>query len=196
MGMGSVNPSGFWPITEGINEIVATTELNAAPMGIIRRDGAERIGIFRTSHTATNIENHPFFIANIIHDPVVFVRTAFSDLPAEEFTVEYVNGEKLYRLAAASSWIAYAATIETMNDLKILVRLEPLRYVAAEAPLIPVNRGFSNLIEAAVHGTRYQLSPDRKLLELITHHADLVRRCGGNREREALDLLYRFLRLD
>ena len=41
----------------GINEVIATTEFNAAPMGIIFREGVARMVVFSGSHTAKNIEN-------------------------------------------------------------------------------------------------------------------------------------------
>ena len=42
----------------GINEVIATTEFNAAPMGIIFKEGIARMVIFSGSHTAKNIEKN------------------------------------------------------------------------------------------------------------------------------------------
>jgi len=56
-----------------------------------------------------------------------------------------------------------------------------------------VNRGFASVIEATVHATRYLRTHDPKLRELIDHHAGLVRRCGGQREQEALGMLEGYL---
>lgn len=193
--MGSVNHPDFWPMQEGINEIIATTRYNAAPMGIICRDGRLKMAIYRTSHTAGNLEKYPYFIANIIHDPVLFVQSAFSDLMPGDYMKVEVNGETLFRLSSAQSWIAYTATIEHTTDLKILVSLEPIRYAAEKMTLIPVNRGFNNIIEATVHGTRYLMNHDPKLKNLIDHHADLVKRCGSERDLIALSKLYEYLRV-
>ncbi|MGE5831376.1 MAG: DUF447 domain-containing protein, partial [Methanomicrobiales archaeon] len=61
-------------LREGINEVIATTWNNAAPMGIIFRDGEYRMVLFRGSHTAMNIERWGWVVANIVHDPVLWVR--------------------------------------------------------------------------------------------------------------------------
>jgi hypothetical protein len=58
----------------------------------------------------------------------------------------------------------------------------------------PVNRGFNSVIEATVHATRYVLSHDRDLMTWIDHHATIVHKCGGSREKEALDLLLEYIR--
>ena len=62
-----------------------------------------------------------------------------------------------------------------------------------ELRLHPVNRGFASIIEATVHATRYVRKHDPWLLQLIEHHAALVRRCGGAREHEALRLLEEYI---
>jgi len=59
--------------------------------------------------------------------------------------------------------------------------------------IYPVNRGFNSIIEATVHGTRYIMNRDPRLKQLIDHHASLVRRCGGRREEEALELLLGYI---
>ncbi|MFH0966762.1 MAG: DUF447 domain-containing protein [Methanobacteriota archaeon] len=178
---------------EGINEIIATTRLNAAPIGIICRDGKLKMAVFRTSHTAENIEEQGLVVANITHDPVLFVKTAFTDLPPEEFTEEEFEGRTVWRLTRSSSWVVYETRVDQKNEQKLLISLIPIRIELAYTPMIPVNRGFSNIIEATVHGTRYILTRDSKLKYLIDHHADLVRRCGGEKEIEALRLLYQYI---
>ena len=85
---------------EGINEVIATTWGNAAPMGIIFRDGVYRMVLYRGSHTAMNIERWGWVVANIVHDPVLWVRTAFSDLPPSSFAEENVEGFRLTRKSA------------------------------------------------------------------------------------------------
>jgi hypothetical protein len=191
--MGSINTSPFWPMQDGINEVIATTMVNAAPMGIICRDNRLMMAVFRTSHTALHIENQGVIVANIIHDPVLFVQTAFSDLPSDAFIYENVGDQEVCRLADAQSYVIYRADIVQKTEQKILVSLTPEKTQLAHTPLIPINRGFSSVIEATVHGTRYIINKDPKLLILIDHHADLVMRCGGEKERTALRLLRTFI---
>ena len=69
-------------IKGGINEVIATTAFNAAPIGIHYRDKTASMIIFSGSHTAKNLERDGWVVANLVHDPVLYVRTAFEDLPA------------------------------------------------------------------------------------------------------------------
>jgi hypothetical protein len=133
-------------------------------------------------------------VANITHDPILFVKTAFCDIPSGEFVCEDVDGRPVCRLKDASSWVIYETRVDQKTDQKILVSLTPVLTRMAQEPLVPVNRGLNSIIEAAVHGTRYLLTRDPRLKELIDHHGDLVRRCGGEREQAALELLYDFIR--
>jgi len=70
-------------LREGINEVIATTRGNAAPMGIIVREGKLTMVVFRESHTAARLSSDGWVVANFLFDPVVYVKTAFDDrLPA------------------------------------------------------------------------------------------------------------------
>jgi len=174
---------------EGINEVIATTWYNAAPMGIHFRDGEYRMHLYRGSHTAMNIERWGWVVANIIHDPVLYVKTAFEDLPREVFVEEEVDGKLVHRLPDVEAWVAFQADAERTGSQAFTAYLVPMKEVVIEAQVHPVNRGFGNLIDATVHATRYVRKRDPKLKELIEHHAGLVRRCGGPKELEALRLL-------
>lgn len=191
--MGSMNNHGILPMQEGINEVIATTFLNAAPMGIICRNGELMMAIYRTSHTAAHIEEEGCVVANIMHDPVLFVKTAFDDLTPDEFIEEVIDNHRFWRLKGAVSWVAYAARVGRRTDQKILVSLTPVYTVLSEIPLVPVNRGLNSVIEAAVHGTRYILNRDPALKDLIDHHANLIKRCGGKPENQALKLLLDYI---
>jgi len=174
---------------EGINEVIATTHWNAAPMGIISRDGSQRMVVFRGSHTAENIRTHGWVVANITFDPVVYVETAFGDLGRERFVPEKVGDLWVQRLAGAEAWAAFEAQVIRETDEALMVNLTPLYEQMLTCAVHPVNRGFSSVIEATVHATRYFIGRDPALLDLISHHASIVRRCGGRRELEALAIL-------
>jgi hypothetical protein len=193
MGMGFVNDPSFGPMREGISEVIATTRLNAAPMGIICRKGRLMIVMFRTSHTASNIEKEGCIVANITSDPILFVKTAFDDLSPGEFITEEIKGRKIWRLKEASSWVVYDTRVDQRTEQKILVSLTPVHSVLSDVPPVPVNRGLNSVIEAAVHGTRYILTRDPELRRYIDHHADIILRCGGERESEALRLLLEYI---
>jgi len=183
-------------LTDGINEVIATTLNNAAPMGIICKGNRHTMVVFLGSATATNIERDGWIVANIVHDPMLFVMTAFSDIPLSQLHSFDVGGIQMQRLLCADSWIAYTTTIQNKTKDKILVSLtvqeESIR------PCVPraVNRGFNSLVEATVHATRFVITKDPHLAQCIRYHGDMVKKCGSHKEKEAYSLLLEYLQRD
>ena len=173
----------------GINEVIATTAFNAAPIGIHYREGNARMILFSGSHTAQNIERDGWVVANFVYDPVLYVQTAFDDLAREAFVEESVAGKVMHRLSAAEAWIAFSATVENRTPDTLVVRLISEKELIEGVFIHPVNRGFNSIIDATVHATRYVMNKDPELKNLIDYHAGIVRKCGGKRELAALDLL-------
>lgn len=178
---------------EGINEVIATTLFNAAPMGIIRKEDFFSMIIFKTSHTAKNVIKDGWIVANISQDPVLFVKTAFEDLPETCFVPDTAHGFTIHRLQGMSSWIVFEASVVNETSDRIFITMKPVRAEINQIYPSPVSRGLSNIIEATVHGTRFLLTHDLHLADLIKHHASLVLRCGGPKEKKALSLLYSYL---
>jgi uncharacterized protein len=177
----------------GINEVIATTAFNAAPIGIHYREKKYRAVLFLGSHTAQNIYRDGWMVANFVHDPVLYVKTAFSDLPHERFIEEPVNGRTMHRLAGADAWAAFSATVEHRTAETLTVSLTPEKELIEEVAVFPVNRGFNSLIDATVHATRYKITRDADLKKHIEYHAGIVRKCGGKTELEALAMLERYI---
>ncbi|MCP1661837.1 MAG: DUF447 family protein [Methanocalculus sp. MSAO_Arc1] len=172
-------------LREGINEVIGTTHLNAAPMGVIYRNGKFALALFKGSHTAENIVRDGWFVANIIHDPVIYVETAFGDLADDSFVPEVIDGMEMHRLAAAEAWVAFRAAVVSESSEAYSITLTPVREEVRICSMYPVNRGFNAIIEAAVHGTRYLMNHDPDLKWLIDHHLAIARKCGGEREKVA-----------
>ncbi|PKL64179.1 MAG: DUF447 domain-containing protein [Methanomicrobiales archaeon HGW-Methanomicrobiales-3] len=179
-------------LRSGINEVIATTACNAAPIGIHLRDGCATMILFSGSHTAENVERDGWVVANFIHDPVLYVKTAFEDLPKTMFVDEPVDGVTMTRLRAAEAWVAFSADIEKKTSGAMMVRLTPKKEVIEEVRVHPVNRGFGSIIDATVHATRLTIQKDPRLRETIEYHAGIIRKCGGMRELEALELLMKY----
>jgi uncharacterized protein len=173
----------------GINEVIATTAFNAAPMGIHYREGKATMVLFHGSRTAENIARDGWVVANFIHDPVLYVKTAFEDLPQEMFTEEPVNGTRMQRLASTDAWAAFRVTIERRTPEALIVALTLEKEMIEEIAVHPVNRGFGSIIDAKVHATRFKAARDPELKTLIDYHAGIVRKCGGKQELRALELL-------
>lgn len=180
-------------LKEGINEVIAVTRDNAAPIGITSRNGALSMVLFKGSHTEANIRRDGWVVAHVTHDPVVWVRTAFEDLPVDAFVPVEAGGLTVQRLAACEAWAAFAATIEHETVETNFVALEPLAGEVLDPAVHPHNRGFAGIIEATVHATRYVRSRDPALKALIDHHLAIVQKCGGPREREAAALLEEYI---
>jgi hypothetical protein len=180
-------------LREGINEVIATTRGNAAPMGMIVRDGTITMVVFRESHTADRISSDGWVAANFVFDPVMYVKTAFDDLPASAFTTECVDGIPFERLIAAEAWAGFRAEVGRTTSEALVVRLSPVCERIIEPRVHPVNRGFNSIIEATVHATRWTRNEDPSLALLIRHHAGIARKCGGSQELEALSLLFSYL---
>jgi hypothetical protein len=177
----------------GINEVVATTLFNAAPMGIHYREGTASMVLFSGSNTAENIERDGWVVANFLQDPVVYVRTAFEDLPRYSFIEEQVFSKTITRLAGADAWAVFTATIVRRTTESMMVRLTLEKEIIEEVAIHPVNRGFNSIIDATVHVTRYKVNKDPELKRLIDYHVGIVRKCGGKRELEALELLNKYM---
>lgn len=180
-------------LRDGINEVIATTRENAAPMGIIFREGKLTMVVFRESHTAARLSSDGWVVANFLFDPVVYVQTAFNDLPACEVTREETEGIPFERLAAAEAWAGFRAEVERTTSEALMVRLFPVCECIIRPAVHPVNRGFNSIIEATVHATRWTRTRDPALARLIRHHAGIVRKCGGTEDIKALSLLYSYL---
>lgn len=194
MGMGLMGRRIVGLLGEGINEVIATTRNNAAPMGIINRGGELRMMLWKGSHTAQNVENDGWLVANFTHDPLIWVRSAFEDLEPEYFTDLEVQGRLMQRLSSCEAWIAFDVTITHQSTESLVIQLTSLDEEILTCTPRAVNRGFNSLIEATVHATRYMRTKDPALMALIDHHLGTVQRCGGGREREAMEILERYIK--
>ena len=196
MGIEKSEPEkAFEILREGINEVIATTHENAAPMGVIRHGSRLHMAVYLTSHTAQNIQQYPWVVLHITDDPRWFVRTAFSDPDSEEFILEQCEGISIQRLKAIESWIVCTCTVENRTAQQVLVSLAPIHVVQTSHLLHPVNRGYSSVIEATVHATRYIHTKDPMLGSLISFHIGVAKKCGDNTVKEAIQILLSYLKM-
>jgi len=181
-------------LKSGINEVIATTAFNAAPIGIHVRDGSTVMILFPGTHTAENVLRDGWVVANLVQDPLLYVKTAFEDLPRDAFVEEPVAGKSMYRLADAEAWVAFTARVEKNASGTLRVELTREKEIIETVAVHPVNRGFSNLIDATVHATRYRENRDPELKKLIDYHTGIIRKCGGKKDLAALDLLLQYIK--
>ncbi|WAI02617.1 DUF447 family protein [Methanogenium organophilum] len=196
-------------LADGINEVIATTVNpetgipNAAPMGIIARRGRTMMQLFHGTHTEANIRASGWVVANLTFDPMVYVESAFGDLPDEAFTeistkiltegVDIpVTMQRLSVGEGCEAWEAFTTTIVSDNPKTLVVELTPVASEILDLQPHPPNRAFAGIIEATVHATRYVMTRDPELWALIEQSAEIVRKCGGEEHVAALEVLIAF----
>jgi len=179
-------------IHEGISEIILTTQSpygvpNAAPIGLHKK-GGEIFARIYNSKTLDNILRNPKAAANIVDDPVLFVKSALSDVEPEQF--EFV--ESFPVLKDAQGWIVFDCQCNKGKNISV-VELSPVKGKIITRKIKPVNRGFNAVIEALIYATRFVSLKDKKYLEQIDHYNTIVQKCGGAREKESMHLLYELI---
>lgn len=178
-------------IRDGISEVIATTISkergpNAAPIGIIS-DDVMHVKLYPDTHTYSNIMATKKLVANVVSDPLLFVSSALGDLCERDFYI--VDGLSVLRCADA--WILFKCEEDKRDST--LIYLHPIRGKVIRKGVRAVNRGVNAVIEATIHVTRYAATKDKKYLDWIAHYEDVVRKCGGAREKEAMKTLREFL---
>jgi hypothetical protein len=188
-------------IGEGISEVIVTTksasgEPNAAPIGIITvTNGDENnyfVKLYKTSKTLSNVLETNNLAANVTDDAVLFVKAAFENLNEDHFSF-FSNFPVLKE---AKSWILFnSAFIGKRSEFgKFLFQLTPIAVKINRKEVNAINRGLNAVIEAAILATRYALTEDKRekeeLKKLMELYADIVEKCGGRREKEALNILH------
>jgi hypothetical protein len=172
-------------ITDGINEIIATTEkegtINAAPLGIIRNENSLHVRLFNGSHTYDNILANQWFVANITHDPWLFAETALSDLSQNHF----VRIEGLPVLRDAEAWALFRCEAFQLNV--VLAKIELIKGDLLKKSFRAFNRGANLVIEASIAATRYMALGSDNYYEELLRLRRIIDRCGGARERMAMD---------
>ncbi|MCK5216882.1 MAG: DUF447 family protein [Methanosarcinales archaeon] len=186
-------------IREGINEVIVTTRSldgkpNAAPVGIINDKEIFKVKVFSGSHTSTNVTDTGLLAANIIGDPILFVRCALGDLDTEMFTmIRTDTGIAFPVLAQSSAWVLFKADY-TSGSTAITAQLSMIAGNIINQELKSVNRGFNAVIEALVIASRYKVFKDETYLDRIKSYGNLVNKCGGTSEKEAYDMIIEYMR--
>ena len=192
------NELDSYGIMEGINEVIVTTKSiddrpNAAPIGLIRRNGKLTVRVYNESHTCTNIKDTGLLAVNIVDDPVVFVQSALEDLDKEKFEfIETGTGINFPVLASSSGWVIFKAEIKE-GDIATIAELQFITGNIKSMGIRPINRGFNAVIEAAIYATRYKVFNDETFLSKIKSYKNVINKCGGRSEKEAYRLICKLL---
>jgi hypothetical protein len=174
-------------ILDGINEVIATTEdkgrINAAPVGIVKDGDSLYVRLFSGTHTYDNFLASGWFVANITHDVWLFAETALEDLAPDYF----MRRDGLPVLKGAEAWGLFKGEPFALDI--IIAKVELAEGEVLRKDFRACNRGASLVIEAAVAATRYLALCTDSYYEELIRLQKIINRCGGPREREAMDRL-------
>ena len=175
-----------WPVAiDAVVETVATTRgpdgaWALAALGLHPGDPVTARTWGRT-RTRRNLEREGGGYVQFVRDPVVFVDAALAALdldepvhPAADAWVE-VTAERLAEgTEGGTAWVDWA--------------LEPVEAVVVREAVPTLERGVAAVVEATVAASRLDVPAydADALRERLAHHRDVVARCGGPREREAM----------
>jgi len=195
-------------LTEGITEWILTTKnaageeisANAAPIGIIQKNGKICLRLFKGSKTFENLRREEYFAANVTDDTVLYAESAFYDLDENRFEYrEYqpqaMPAERIPVLKEADCVILFRCADRNETNELLIIEIEPIDCMIqnADKPGFVINRGINAVIEACVHMTRYELTKDRAYIDKINQLQEIVFKCGRKRDREAFEIIMKRL---
>ncbi|MEA3488632.1 MAG: DUF447 family protein [Euryarchaeota archaeon] len=187
-------------LCEGISEVIATTRSasgvpNAAPIGILTREDIFFVKLYKGSQTISNVQVKNELAANVTMDAVLFVNAAFATLSANHFSLFH----SFPVLKEANSWLLFNCNVLEERREYFLFQLTPIAVKLNRQVMRAINRGLNAVIEAAILATRYGIIEDERekaeMKTMIERYGAIVEKCGGHREKEAMSVLYDFMRL-
>jgi hypothetical protein len=187
-------------IGEGISEVIVTTQSavgmpNAAPVGIITEideQGGETnhfVKLYKGSQTLENVLEASTVAANVTDDVVLFVKTAWGHL-SELYLSEFAG---MPVLTKANAWIVFTTVLIEEHDDYFRFQVLPRTVKINRTEVKAINRGLNAVIEATILATRFELAKDERekdsMRERVAEYAEIVAKCGGRREKEAMVIL-------
>ncbi|ATU08906.1 DUF447 domain-containing protein [Methanohalophilus portucalensis] len=179
-------------ICDGISEIILTSGIknpNAAPIGLIRKDNKVFIRLYKGSTTYENVKQDEIFAANVTCNPLLFVKSTFSNLENENFKYYHLNSTKIPLLKNSASSVIFRCGEIKHTEQAMTAEIIPMNAMANDYRPRAINRGLTAVIEAAVHATRYELTRNSDFLDLIDRCLETTYKCGGQREKDAAEIL-------
>lgn len=184
---------GEWPVAlNGVIESVISTRgpdgrWNVAALGLHAEDTHHptepvRARTWGRTRTRRNFDRRGRGHVQFLRDPVVFVRAALDT---------FENDEPILDAAAASVTVEVTRTDSgtTGGTEWVDWTLRPQESTVVQRTVPRPTRSFGAVIELTVSASRLGVPEydDEQLRERMTYFADVARRCGGPREREAVE---------
>ncbi len=188
-------------IGEGISEVIVTTRSasgkpNAAPIGIITEINEEQgeikhfVKLYKGSQTLSNVLGTNTLAANVTDDAVLFVKAAFENLNETYFSVF----EGMPVLTEVNAWIVFTSVLAEERSEYFLFQLEPKAVEIKRKEVRTINRGLNAVIEATILATRLNITKNGRergeMRKQMGRYIEIVKKCGGRRENEAMEILW------
>ena len=163
--------------------------VNFAPMGVEWGDDMIVLKPFLETSTFRNVSATRAAVVNLTDDAMLFARGAISSPQFPSVPAAVVKGVVL---EAACSW--REVEILTLDATPPRSRIEArVVHKGLKREFIGFNRAKHAVLEAAILATRTHLLPREQILDEFARLQVLVDKTAGPREREAMELLSRYV---
>lgn len=163
--------------------------VNFAPMGVEWGDEVIVLKPFLETSTFRNVSATGAAVVNLTDDAMLFAQGAISSPQFPSVPASVVKGVVL---EAACSW--RELEVMTIDATPPRSRIEArVVYRGVKREFIGFNRARHAVLEAAILATRTHLLPSEQIREEFAKLQILVDKTAGPREREAMELLTRYV---
>jgi uncharacterized protein len=163
--------------------------VNFAPMGVEWGDEIIVLKPFLETSTFRNVSATRTAVVNLTDDAMLFAQGAISSPQFPSVPASVVKGVVL---EAACSW--RELEVLTIDATPPRSRIEArVVYRGVQREFIGFNRARHAVLEAAILATRTHLLPAEQIREEFARLQVLVDKTAGPREREAMELLTRYV---
>lgn len=163
--------------------------VNFAPMGVEWGDEVIVLKPFLETSTFRNVSATRTAVVNLTDDAMLFAQGAISSPQFPSVPASVVKGVVL---EAACSW--REIEVLTIDATPPRSRIEArVVYRGVQREFIGFNRARHAVLEAAILATRTHLLPAEQIREEFARLQILVDKTAGPREREAMELLTRYV---
>jgi hypothetical protein len=172
-----------------VTSIDASGAINFAPMGVEWGDDIIVLKPFLETSTFRNLNVTRTAVVNLTDDSMLFAQGAISSPQFPYVPASVVKGVVL---EAACSW--RELEVMTIDPTPPRSRIEArVVHQGQKREFIGFNRAKHAVLEAAILATRTHLLPADQIREEFTRLQVLVDKTAGPREREAMELLTRYV---
>lgn len=162
---------------------------NFAPMGVVWGETEMTVRPFRNTTSYQNLATTGCGVVNVTDNVLLFAQSALSKVEPPHFPAQHVRGVVLKE---ACTW----RELEVVSVGGDKERADIQCRVVGQGRLrdfLGFNRGKNAVIEAAILATRLHLHSPADVRAALRRYDDIVRRTGGEQEREAMQYVQDYI---